>query len=176
MKAEKIPLALPQNEHMFPKSPPNQVSRACHALRKSQDLQDVGASVILALKIVLFFPNMILKHKPTNSTQETKLCPKVGGKAGVVEITEKRYITTSFPRLILLCLDFETIATEQDLSPLYTWSVWQLSVATSTCCWEGTSYLSKMLHYTQSCGRGWHKNYYLNNISLTLFQNFYLGL
>jgi len=54
IKARKIPLAMPQNEHVS-QVPPNQVSRVYHALRKPQDLEDVGTPVILVLEIVFYF-------------------------------------------------------------------------------------------------------------------------
>lgn len=47
--AWKIPLAIPQN---VPQASQNENEQR-HALSKSQDLQDVGASVILAIKFFL---------------------------------------------------------------------------------------------------------------------------
>lgn len=49
---------------------------------------------------------MILKHKPVNSTEETKIYSEARGKVGIVEIIERWYITKSFSRLILRCFDF----------------------------------------------------------------------
>lgn len=55
---------------------------------------------------------MILKHKPVNSTEETEIYSKAGGKVGIAEIIERWYITKNISRLILRCLDFYILVTE----------------------------------------------------------------
>lgn len=79
IKARKIPWAMRQNERVS-QVPTDPVSRAYHALRKPQDLEDVGFLVILVLKIVFLLTpssntNQLIPRKKQRSS------PKLEGKS-----------------------------------------------------------------------------------------------
>lgn len=86
IKTWKIPLAVPQNEYVFPKPRIRWAESVVpsESLRISRTWEPLWFSC----SDDCFSSNTILKHKPTNSTKETKIYSKAGGYVGVVKITD----------------------------------------------------------------------------------------
>lgn len=99
LKVWNIPLAVLQNEHMFLQAP-DQMSRVCGALRKSQELRDMGVLVFsicdsnVKKRIFLITPSSH-RNQPIQ-TKKQRSISKLEKKVVVVKLRKNDPLLTAF--------------------------------------------------------------------------------